>query len=189
MAGLVPYQQEVCDLFVSEWSRKAQGSQPDIHRTAQIIAFSTSRAKDPAPSTYIWSSILAIHQFATSNPEAIDFVVRAFTEAIKLFPDSVSNEYGNGPSAGFKELRWWLIDEANCFNSVEPSNPAGTLDPNDKSNIIFREEEVDDRLDAVLGQIQEWRVERTKRVISWLLQHGVLLWMSSGRVEAITLPA
>ena len=166
MAGLSPYQQEVCDLFVSEWSRKAQGSQPDIHRTAQILAFSTSRARDPPPRTYIWSSILAIHRFATSNPRAIDFMVCAFAEAIKLFPETVSNEYGSGSGAGLEALRWWLIGEANCFNSVEFPNQAGTLEPNDKSNIVFGKEEVDDRLDAVLDRIQEWGGGRTKIVIS-----------------------
>ena len=133
---------------------------------SEILAFSTSRAKDPPSRTYIWSSILAIHQLATSSPRAIDFMVCAFAEATKLFPETVSNEYGNGPGAGFEALRWWLIDEANCFNSVEFPNRAGILDPNDKSNIVLWKEEVDDRLDAVLDRIQECGAEKAKIMIS-----------------------
>ena len=166
MAGLPPYQGEVQDLFASEWSRKAQGHDLDVRRAAQILAFSASRAKDPPPRTFVWSSILAIHQYATSNPQAIDFLISVFAEMIKLLPDTVSNEYGNGPDAGLEALRWWINDEADCFNFVEPSNPAGDLEPNDKSNLVFKEDEINNRLDAVMSRIQDWRTEKTKIIIS-----------------------
>ena len=91
-------------------------------------------------------------------------MVSVFAEATKFFLGTVSNEYGNGPAAGIKALRWWLSDEADCFNPVELPNTAGTLDPDDKSNNIFRKGEVVDRLKPVLDRIQEWGAERTKTI-------------------------
>ena len=166
MSDLPPYQQEVHDFLASEWARKAQGSVPDVRRSAQVLAFSASRAQEPPPRTFLWSSILAMHQYATSNPHAIDFTVSVLAEAIKLLPDTVSNEYGKGSKAGIEALGWWINEEADCFNSVEPPNPAGSLEPTDKSNLIFKNEEVNDRLDAVLQRIREWHEERTKIIVS-----------------------
>lgn len=168
---LHPYQQQALDLFSAAWTSKPVGHQPDPSPSAKALAEHTADAKDPSPSVYIWSTILAIHQYARASPQALDFMLLVYASACNQFPDTITNEYGHGPAAGLQQLKWWLIEEADGFQGVVvPPKGIGSADAADRSNLLFKDSDVDHDVDGVLSQIDEWREERTSWIIAAAMQ-------------------
>lgn len=168
---LHPYQKQAVDLFCTAWTSKSEGNQPDPSIPAKDLAQYTADAKDPPSGVYIWSTILAIQQYARSSPQALDFMLLVYTSAFKQFPDTVSNEYGSGPAAGLQQLKWWLVEEADGFQGILlPPNGIGSTDAADRSNLLFTDADVDRDLDGVLSQIEEWREDRTSGITAAAIQ-------------------
>ncbi len=167
-----PYQQQALETFASEWIRAVRGKEPDVQATAQILATHIGNARHPNPAVYIWSTILAIHQYASDNPVAIDFMIRTYAEAAKLLPDTVTNEYGHGPQAGMQQLKWWIVEESDGFQGMQFPGSVGSPHPDDRSNLQFQESELSGvgKLDAVLDKVQEWKSERTSWIVSAAIQ-------------------
>ncbi|KAL9066998.1 MAG: hypothetical protein Q9161_007170 [Pseudevernia consocians] len=163
---LHPYQQQALDLFSTAWTSTSTGTQPDSSVSATALAQYTAQAKDPSPGVYMWSTILAIHQYASLSPQALDSMLLIYASACKQFPNTASNEYGHGPAAGLQQLKWWLIEEADGFQGVVmPPKNIGSVDAADRSNLLFDHSKVDRDVDRVLSEVEEWREERT----SWLI--------------------
>lgn len=172
---LHPYQQQALDLFSAAWTKETAGNQPDYSSPAKALAQHTAKAKDPSPGVYIWSTILAIHQYASTTPQALDFMLLVYAAACNQFPNTVSNEYGQGPTAGLQQLKWWLTEEANGFQGLlMPPKSIGRLDTADRSNILFESGNVERDLDQVLSQIEEWRKERTSWLVAAAMQSRCL---------------
>ena len=170
-ADIHPYQQQALNLLSTAWTKETAGNQPDYSSPAKALAQHTAKAKDPSPDVYIWSTILAIHQYASTTPQALDFMLFVYAAACNQFPNTVSNEYGQGPAAGLQQLKWWLVEEANGFQGLlMPPKSIGRLDTTDRSNILFESGNVERDLGKVLSQIEEWREERT----SWILAAAML---------------
>lgn len=162
---MASYQQEAFLVLQTAWSNRSPDPSLAIENAAQTLASSTAESRDPTPSACIWSTILAIHQLATQQPTAIDFLLHIYQKTCTLYPTSVTNEYGSGEKAGLQQLRWWLIDEANIFDTVTFPNDIGEPAPGNKSSLRFSEEDVCERTPAVLQRITEWRERRNKLVI------------------------
>lgn len=166
-----PYQQQARDLFYTAWTSELAGNQSEYSNFAKALAQHTSEAKDPSSGVYIWSTILAIHQYAKTSPQAIDLMLLVYDSACKQFPSTVSNEYGHGPAAGLQQLKWWLVEEADGFQGLlMPPKCIGSLETADRSNILFKSSDVDRDLDKTLSQIEEWRGERTSWIIAAAMQ-------------------
>ena len=168
--NLHPYEQQVIDLFSTAWTCKS-GVDSDPSVPAKKLAQYVTEAKDPSPGVYLWSAILAIQRYASSCPQALDFMLLAYASACEQLPATVSNEYGRGPAAGLQQLKWWLIEEADGFQgTLFPTSSTGTVTATDCSNLSFTRKEVDQDIDRVLLQVEEWREERTKWVIAAAMQ-------------------
>lgn len=106
------------------------------------------------------------------TPQGLDFALHVYAETIKAYPAHVTSEYGSGPTAGKQELRFWLVDFADSFNSVYappatmPGGPVGKSRWDDGANLIFTHDEVENRLDAVLSRVDDWRAERNQFIIN-----------------------
>lgn len=147
------------------------GNQPDYSSPAKALAQHTAKAKNPSPGVYIWSTILAIHQYSSTTPQALDFMLLVYAAACNQFPNTVSNEYGHGPTAGLQQLKWWLVEEADGFQGIlMPPKSIARLDAADRSNILFKGSSVERDLDQVLSQIEEWRKERTSWIVAAAMQ-------------------
>jgi hypothetical protein len=145
------------------------GWQSGCQAASQILAANIEAAQDHA-DVYIRSTILAIQQYATEQPTAIDFMLQGYGEAIKLLPETVKNEYGRGPAAAFEQLKWWLVEESDDFDNLRFSNDIGSLDPKDKSNLRFDNTDVDKDLPGVPEQIREWEERRVAWTIAAAMQ-------------------
>lgn len=168
---LHPYQQQALDLFCTAWTSKVLGNQRDFSSAAETLAQHTAEAKDPSSGVYIWSTILAIHEYASTCPEALDLTLHVYASACNQFPDTISNEYGHGPTAGLQQLKWWLVEEADGFQGVlMPPQCIGSLDTADRSNILFKSSDVDKDVDGILSEIEEWRKERTSWIAAAAMQ-------------------
>lgn len=168
---LHPYQQQVLDLLSSAWISRLAGNRLEYSSIAKDLAQHAAEAKDPSSGVYIWSTILAIHQYANTSPRALDFMLQIYASACNQFPKTVSNEYGYGPTAGLQQLKWWLVEEAAGFQGVlMPPNCIGSIDAADRSNIVFKSSDLDRDVDRVLAQVEEWREERTAWIIAAAMQ-------------------
>ncbi len=166
-----PYQQQTLDLLSAAWTSESVGNQPISKTSAKTLAQFTAEAKEPSSAVYIWSTILAIHQYASSSPQALDFMLLVYASACKQFPNTVSNEYGHGPAAGTQQLKWWLVEEADGFQGfVMPPKNLGSVDTADRSNLLFSGSKVDNDVDRVLSEIGEWREERTSWIVAAAMQ-------------------
>lgn len=160
------YQQEVSQLLTRAWIDESQSPLPAIDKAAQSIASSTTQSRDPSPGVCIWSTILAIQDVVTKHPTSIDFVLRIYHKACTLYPASVTNEYGSGEKAGIAQLRWWLLEAADCFNTVTFPNDIGKPSLRDKSALQFSEKELRNARSEVLDRITTWRERRTSLITS-----------------------
>lgn len=70
------------------------------------------------------------------------------------------------PAAGEKQLKWWLIEEATCFQGTQFRGSTGTVSPHDRSNLDFSENEVADNRTGVLAQIEEWKKRRRDQLVT-----------------------
>ena len=166
-----PYQQQVVNLFSKAWGRCLGPDQPDPSIPAKALAQHIAEANDPSPGVYIWSTILAIHQYASICPQSLDFILLAYESACNQFPDTVTNEYGHGPAAGLQQLKWWLVEEGDGFQGVLlPPRSIGSVEAGDRSNLRFKDSDLDRDLDAVLWQIEDWRGARTSWIIAAAMQ-------------------
>ncbi len=168
---LHPYQQQALDLLSAAWTSESAVNQPISSTSAKTLAHFTAEAKEPSSAVYIWSTILAIHQYASSSPQALDFMLLVYASACKQFPNTISNEYGHGPAAGIQQLKWWIVEEADGFQGfVMPPKNLGSVDTADRSNLLFNGSKVDCDVDRVLSEIGEWREERTSWIVAAAMQ-------------------
>ncbi|CAD6567537.1 MAG: hypothetical protein ASARMPRED_000885 [Alectoria sarmentosa] len=165
-----PYQKQALDIFASAWANKNGDSQHERSSVSKALARCTVNAEDPDADVYIWSTILAIKQFATTHPQALDFLLLGYSDATRLYPDTVSNEYGHGPAAGLQQLKWWIIEESDGFQGLLFPTSIGSVHPTDRSNLSFMQSDVNEKLDQVLTQINDWRGERTSWIIAAAIQ-------------------
>ena len=167
-----PYEREAVEIFTSASTQAPREDQSNLSAYAHALADKTSSAKTPegGPGVYIWSAIQALKRCAIIHPQALDPMLQTFHEAIKLFPDTVSNEYGHGPAAGEQQLKWWIVEESAGFQGLLfPGNP-GKVDPADRSNLIFNESEASEKSQSFISQIQIWKEERTSWIIAAAIQ-------------------
>lgn len=169
---LHPYQAEAQRIFSSlpqqPWHHPHSSPSP----AARNLAASTSAAKLPIgdQGTYIWSTIVAIHVCATAHPSALDAMLLTYHSATKLFAETIENDYGHGPDAGIRQLRWWLVDCSNGFQGVLFPQNIGTEDPTDKSNLNFKVADMRENLAKVLDEVELWKRERTAWIIAAAMQ-------------------
>ena len=107
-----------------------------------------------------------MREVITKHPTSIDFVLRIYHKACTLYPASVANEYGSGEKAGTEQLRWWLLEAADCFNAVGFPNDAGTPSSRDQSRLQFSDQELRSGGREVVDRIATWRERRTSLIIS-----------------------
>jgi hypothetical protein len=164
-----PNQQESLELFTSAWIKGVSDSNLDVKAASQILAANIEAAHHHA-DIYIRSTILAMQQYATEQPTAIDFMLQVYGEASKLLPETVKNEYGRGPAAAFEQLKWWLAEELDGFENLRFSSDIGSLDPKDKSNLRFDNTDVGKDRPGVPEQIREWKERRVAWTIAAAMQ-------------------
>jgi len=93
-----------------------------------------------------------------------------FDEATELYSETVSNEYGHGATAGKQQLKWWITEESDGFKGLIFPGNAGRDAENDRSNLDFSDDEVNENQGGVMAQIQTWREERTSWIIAAAIQ-------------------
>ena len=156
---LQQYQEEAVAILRAGW-QSVDNVQPDVEGTAQTLADRASNVPDADTLLFVQYIVRAMHKYASEHPRAIDFMLLAFSEAIKLLPDAFLDQHGRGPEATLTQLRRLLVTEVNGFDgSLRPHGPA-TIDTEDRSNLKFRYSQVSADLSAVLDQIHDWRVQR-----------------------------
>lgn len=146
-----PYEREIYHIFASSWSQRIESRRPYIITAAKALAYGVEKATEPGPEVYVLCIIQALQHYASDNPHALDFLLLAFDQAAKLFPDTIVNEYGRGPSAGIQRMHSWLVDESKDFQEI---------------NLCFHLTDVTANLDKVLDQIQDWKHQRTSCIIT-----------------------
>lgn len=85
-----PDQQQAFDIFANAW----KSDNPDVEEAARALCKGTVEAEDSR--IHVWSTILAIHQYACTQPTSIDLSLSIFHRAFQQYPDTVQNEYGAG---------------------------------------------------------------------------------------------
>ncbi|MCJ1465980.1 hypothetical protein MMC07_004599 [Pseudocyphellaria aurata] len=153
-------QQQALDIFAKAW----KSDNPDVEEAAKALCKGTTEAEDQRE--YISSTILAIHQYACTQPASIDLSLRIFHRAFQQYPNTIRNGYCSGPVAGQNQLKWWLIEEASCFEGLQSRRSTGTVNSHDNSNLDFSEQEVADNMTGVLAQIAEWKKRRRDQLIT-----------------------
>jgi hypothetical protein len=164
-----PNQQESLELFTSAWIKGVSDGSPDVKAASQILAANIEAAHDHA-DIYIRRTILAMQQYATEQPTAIDFMLQVYGEASKLLPEALKKENGSGPAAAFKQLKWWLVEGSDGFDDLRFLKEIGSLDPKDKSNLRFDNTDVDKDLPGVPERIPEWKERRVAWTIAAAMQ-------------------
>jgi hypothetical protein len=77
-------------------------------------------------------------------------MIQTYGEACKLLPETLRNDYGLGPSAAIKQLKWWLIEESQGFDCQRFPEDIGSLEPKDKSNLRFNSADIDTNFSTLL---------------------------------------
>ncbi|KAI9717910.1 MAG: hypothetical protein M1812_004437 [Candelaria pacifica] len=148
------------------YTKAIQGSNSDIDGPAKEL--SDLIAGSSLPSEWIHISILVLHSRAMEHPTSLDHLLKIYSAACELFPESVENSKGTGKDAGQLDLHWTLIEESQRFQGlVQPD--IGEADTEDASNINFREEDLKERTTDVLTKIDNWRADR----------QDLLVWMAT----------
>ena len=159
------YQIDTASLFRTTWKAAGEG-QPSISAAARTLSRRVTTATDPGAGNYVWSIIRAFKHVTSEEPQALDCTLQIYCEAIKIFPDSVVNKYGNGSEATIQQLKWLLIEEVNGFDGFLLPNSAAKVDTADRSSLKFKYADVDANLDGVLAQIHDWRYQRRMWLIA-----------------------
>ncbi len=161
-----PYEREIYHIFASSWSQRIESRRPYIMTAAKALAYGVEKATEPGPEVYILCIIQALKHYVSDQPHALDFLLLAFDQAAKLFPDTIVNEYGRGPSAGIQRMHSWLVDESKGFQGIRSPDNLGSLSITDSANLCFHLTDVTANLDKVLDQIQDWKRQRTSCIIT-----------------------
>ena len=159
------YQDEAIAILKTGW-QCADDAQPDIEATAQALANRASNVPDADTLLFVRYIVRAMQCYASEHAQAIDFMLLAFSEAIKLLPDSFLDKHGNGPDATITQLKWLLIDQVNGFDGFLLPNSPATFDLEDRSNLKFQCSQLSSNLPGVLSQIHDWRFQRKMWFIS-----------------------
>lgn len=157
--------EEAIAILKAGWQGR-NGAQPDIKGTAKALASRVSNAPDADIRLSVRHIVQAMHEYAYEHPRAIDFMLLAFSEAIKLLPDSFLDQHGHGPEATLTQLKWLLIDGVNGFDGFLLRDSQGVIDPEDLSNLKFEDSHVSGKdIMEMLHQINHWRFQRQ----AWLM--------------------
>ena len=181
------YQDEAFAILKSGW-QSLDGTQPDIEGTAQALANRAASVSDAETLLFVRYIVRAMQQYASENLQALDFILLAYSEAIKLLPEPFLDKHSTGSDATIAQLKWLLIEEVNGFDGFLLPNSAATIDMEDRSNLKFQYSQVSSNLEGVLTQIHDWRFQRKMWLIAAATQSrcfalGILRTKNGKQIE------
>lgn len=157
--------QHASQILTSSLSPPFQPIPQSLADTAQ--AFATATAGSSNPAEYIYSTILAIHELAIAHPSTLDHLLLTYAAAVKLYPATVTNDYGSGSDAGLMQLKWYLIDDVDGFAGAPFPTSIGTVDSKNMSNIHFRHQ---DPLNEVLETVEKFSRDSSSCILAAAMQ-------------------
>ena len=157
--GIHQYHEEALAILRNGWQSRGI-SQPDITGIARSLADRAATVPDAETILFPRYVPRAILDYASQQPQAIDYMLQAFCASLKLLPNSLTNRGPGGTEATITQMKWLLIEHVHGFDGfLLPGSPA-IIDQEDHSNVKFQPTSVSSHLEGVLRQIGDWRWQR-----------------------------